>query len=230
MAKSYPSIVGNRHGRLVVLSEVRCPGERLKFSCVCDCGTTKSVTRAHLSTGLVKSCGCLHDEKARTNTFKHGHARAGAKAKTYGIWAEMIARCHKPTNKAYSDYGGRGISVCSEWRSSYVAFYRSMGDKPRGMSLDRINNDGDYEPGNVAWRSLSAQGRNKRSNRLIKFRGETKCLAEWVEILGVNRDTVLARLNNGVPAEIAFMAPVVKNGHSRVLLRQPEAETTSPPR
>lgn len=124
---------------------------------------------------------------------------------TYTAWLGMIDRCERPANKAWPDYGGRGIKVCARWRNGFPAFLEDMGKKPsKQYSIDRKDNDGNYEPGNCRWATSKEQNNNKRSNRLICARGETKTLTEWARISGRTAGTIWARLARGLSAEVAI--------------------------
>lgn len=136
---------------------------------------------------------------------KHGLSRTPE----YRAWQTMRLRCLDPSNPAYPRYGGRGITVCDRWRDSVEAFYEDMGQKPAPeYELDRIENDGHYEPGNCRWVPRSINSRNRRSNVWIGLGGESRTLAEWCELLGMPRDTVRKRLAAGWPPEEAFSVPV----------------------
>ena len=130
-----------------------------------------------------------------------------SKTSTYRIWDAMIRRCHKETAKEYKNYGARGIKVCDRWRQSFVAFLVDMGSRPDGLTLDRINVHGDYEPGNCRWASYKVQGRNKTNNRMISFAGQTLCVSEWEERLGLGSGVVGSRLLAGWSEEEALTRP-----------------------
>lgn len=112
----------------------------------------------------------------------------------YVVWRGMKDRCGRKGNKAYKHYGGRGVKVCERWRNDFWAFVEDMGERPEGASLDRIDNNGDYEPGNVRWASQKEQCRNRRDNSFYTYRGETKCLSEWSEELGMTSSVISYRL------------------------------------
>lgn len=114
----------------------------------------------------------------------------------YETWVQMQRRCYDPIFKSFADYGGRGITVCMEWRLDYLTFLRDMGRKPSPKhSLDRKNNEGNYEPGNCRWATSLEQKRNRRGVHKIEFQGQTKCLREWADIIGIPRHSLRLRLD-----------------------------------
>ena len=122
----------------------------------------------------------------------------------YWVWRRMRRRCYEPGHKSYPDYGGRGIKVCPEWRHDFEEFYLYVGKMPTPEhSLDRIDNNGNYEPGNVRWATATEQRRNRRNANMVTFNGETKCMAAWAESLGVHRATLEGRLKR-YPVNVAF--------------------------
>lgn len=123
---------------------------------------------------------------------------------TYAAWQSMINRCVRPSAKHYEYYGGRGIKVCDRWRHSFHAFFEDMGEKPDGFSLGRIDNDGNYEPGNCRWEAFSDQQNNKRSNRFVTFQGRTLTVAQWAQETGLSRYTISGRLDRGWPVDEAL--------------------------
>lgn len=131
------------------------------WRCLCDCGKTADLQGTLIQSGRTKSCGCYRSETSCANgksTMRHGMHRTPE----YNTWAGMIYRCTNPKSAIYKYYGGRGISVCGRWRDSFEAFYADMGPRPDGCSIDRINNDGNYEPGNCRWATQSEQTANQR--------------------------------------------------------------------
>lgn len=130
-----------------------------RWLCRCDCGSEVVVRAQSLLSGNTKSCGCQHAQ----GKVVHGHARAKHHEPEYAIWTAMKNRCGNPSDKAWKNYGGRGIRVCERWRNSYLAFISDVGRRPSPeLSIDRINNDGNYEPGNVRWATREQQQANKR--------------------------------------------------------------------
>jgi hypothetical protein len=164
------NIVGKRFARLLVVS--RAPGltksGKPHWKCRCDCGSVHFVDGRDLRRGHSRSCGCLRAETApRNNPPKHGHTRRQGRDRStpeYLSWKSMIQRCFNPKATGYDRYGACGISVCDRWRL-FENFLADMGERPAGHSLDRIDNDGDYEPGNVRWATREQQANNKRPRK-----------------------------------------------------------------
>lgn len=196
------SLVGQTFGRLKVISEAGYLGKRRASLCICECGTEKVVANEDLRSGHAKSCGCYKLDIHRKRLTTHGKSKSVEFIK----WAEMIQRCTNPNHRHTDDYGGRGIKVCERWKS-FALFFEDMGECPKGLTLERIDPNGNYEPGNCIWDTWKNQNRNKRNSRRVTFRGEEKCLGEWCEILGLNYQTVISRLQRGWTPERAFLEP-----------------------
>lgn len=188
MRVSNPIVVGSRFGRLTVMVDDGCRS----VSCRCDCGGLRVAMRGALRGGRVLSCGCL-----RGRVSRHGASRSPL----YDCWRGMRRRCSDPRVKAWARYGGRGIKVCAAWES-FERFVADMGPRPdRWHSIDRIDNDGDYEPGNCRWATGFVQARNKPCKRKrYLFDGETKTLAEWATVWGMREDLLYSRIKAGWPA------------------------------
>lgn len=208
-------IVGLRVGRLVVncLSE---RGNGLWWLCDCDCGGSVVLrTNQLIGARPTKSCGCLQRDTARATKTTHGKSRTYL----YKTWSQIVQRCTNPNNPAFSSYGGRGVKIDEAWRLSFTTFCRDVGNRPFPThTLDRIDNDGHYAPGNVRWASRTEQARNRRSNRLITANGMTKTLAEWISLSGLSASTVERRLKRGWrPSEAVTSAA---NQHRRKMPRR----------
>jgi hypothetical protein len=168
-------ITGQRFGRLVVVArDGSCKHTGgATWRVQCDCGNKKSVVRSALILGRTQSCGCLASEVSARNirnahpkAVKHGRLRNGSDGgKLYNAWHQMIRRCEGKSNASYQRYGGRGICVCPTWRENFAEFAAHIGEPPSAMhSVDRINADGNYEPGNVRWATPKEQANNRRNN------------------------------------------------------------------
>ena len=203
-------LTGKRFGRLFVEKrDFLAPAGKTRWICTCDCGNTTSVATGKLGR-TTHSCGCLRKEVTAKRLTKHGamigvHSGKNKAAPLYQIWKGLHQRCNNPNNPRYKDYGGRGIKVCKRWDD--FAVFRDDVSKTfqRGLTIDRINNDGNYEPKNVRWSTATVQGRNKRNNFLVTLGEETHNLTEWAERTGLKPLTIRARLTTlGWPVEKAL--------------------------
>ena len=170
-------LTGQRFARLVVLSQKEW-AIRSSWVCKCDCGNETVVFTSHLSSGHTTSCGCARNDAIRKANRTHGLSSSGA----YKSWSEAKYRCTNPDSWAWEDYGGRGIAMHPLWADSFEAFYEELGPRPDGCELDRIEVNGNYEPGNCRWLHYSLQNRNKRSNVRLS---DGRCLIEVAEDMGV---------------------------------------------
>ena len=213
MVKAANFLPGTTFGRLTI--QRKCQqlfnpdgSTYITWVCLCSCGKFTEARTRSLTSGATQSCGCLQKETTTKRSTIHGKSKRGLVTKTYMVWASMIRRCNNPNAEYYRYYGGRGIKVCPRWHK-FENFYADVGDIPRGMSLDRKDNDGDYEPGNWRFATWKEQNNNSRNNHWIKYKGEEKTLTQWGEVLGINMHTLLSRLNQlGWSIERAFTTPV----------------------
>ena len=201
------NIEGKKFGRLTALKIVgRDRAGSCTWLCKCECGNEKVISARSLSNKSAKSCGCLASEKRRENMIKiNGFYHGYSSEKLRAVWFLLVRRCSEPTCKDFKYYGARGIKVCYEWLNDFQAFYdwaMSNGYK-EGLTIDRIDANGNYEPSNCRWATMKEQSNNKRNNVLITFKGETHTLKQWSEIIGVNYYTMHKRYKAGKsPAEI----------------------------
>lgn len=196
-------MIGQRFGKLIVVSRAENDKKgQARWLCQCDCGGSTITTRYNLITGQTKSCGCILRSPRTTESDR----------RLSGVHSNMKSRCSNPNNTHYKYYGGRGITVCEEWQhvDKFREWAYNNGYKP-GLTIDRIDVNGNYEPSNCRWVTMQEQQFNKTDSHLITYKGETKCLAEWENQLGIDHRTILARLNNGWTVEQALFTPI--NNH-----------------
>lgn len=202
---NFKDLEGKSFGRLIVTSYAGRLKNRTYWNAICDCGNERKFAAGNLSNGSTKSCGCLQRELTASRSSTHGESR---KTREYKIWGGMIQRCDNSNSKAFRHYGGRGISVCRRWKK-YENFLADMSRSPSPEhSLDRINNNGNYEPENCRWATWNEQARNRKTNKLLEYNGKSQCLAAWAEELGINYGTLNGRLKRGMTVERAFTQPV----------------------
>lgn len=187
-------LTGVRFGRLVPIAFDGYKKSHAQWRCRCDCGTEKTIGASNLMLGRTESCGCLQRERAAAGARKHGRSTHPI----YHSWWGMRARCYNKSYDHWSDYGGRGIKVCPRWRDSFENFLADMGASwAPGLSVDRINNDGDYSPENCRWATRSEQVRNTRRTRMVTIDGVRDCISAHAERLGVPASRLVARLKLG---------------------------------
>lgn len=200
--------IGKKYGRLTVVEYLGVFNGRSKFLCRCDCGSERVVRANNLKTGNTTSCGCLHIQRNIERLTKHGGTRENPKL--YYVWAAMLQRCHNAKNKWYANYGGRGIVVCEEWRTSYESFreWAFNSGYVENLTIDRIDVNGNYEPSNCQWATKKEQVRNRRVTRFLTFKDKTLPVAEWAERAGLPYRTLHTRINKGWSIERALTTPV----------------------
>ncbi len=199
-------LTGQKFGRLTVTEYSHTHDGCAFWKCICDCGNIVVVRSRDLRSGRTKSCGCLHKEAVKKMATTHGlcHDRL------FSIWCAMRRRCTDPKYKFYHNYGGRGITVCEEWKNNFQAFYdwaKANGYRD-DLSIDRIDVDGNYCPENCRWATMIEQANNKRNNHLITYNGKTLTMAEWSRKIGVSYQTLKDRINyHGWSIERALTTP-----------------------
>lgn len=199
MSKAF-DIAGQRFGRLLVVERDKNASGRWK--CVCDCGASRSVMTNWLTSGNTKSCGCLAKDVTAKRNKKHGMYGTP----TYNSWWAMVQRCGYPKHIEYARYGARGISVCERWKS-FDGFLADMGERPVGMTIDRIDNAGNYEPGNCRWATRLQQANNCRKNTVVEYGGQALSIADWSRQSGIGAQVISKRLRRNWPAELAITLP-----------------------
>jgi len=198
-------LTGKVFGRLTVLGLSGSHSGARFWKCRCVCGNESEVETNKLTSSSTRSCGCLVADRAREVNSTHGMS----KSREYNAWRSAKERCRRKDNSQFPNYGGRGIKMCDEWENSFESFLRDMGNCPKGMSLDRIDVDGDYMPGNCRWATMKQQGNNKRNNVRIAIDGEEKTMSEWCEERDLCVGTVHSRIKDyGFSPEEAITKPI----------------------
>lgn len=193
--KAKEIVVGQKFNRLTVIGFHHKENGAYYYSCRCDCGKIKIVRKQNLfGKGSTKSCGCYLGTHHMTSS------------RLYRIWISMKSRCYNQNFKHYLRYGGRGITVCDEWKNDFMAFYNwAMSNGYReDLTIDRIDNNGNYEPSNCRWADWKTQNRNTRRNRLLFYNGKTLCVSEWAETIGIKCGTLFQRIRKGMTAKEAI--------------------------
>lgn len=200
--KNPRDLTGMKFDRLEVLGKSEeHTAPTYKWLCRCACGEVVDVRRGQLVVGSVRSCGCLRREIAATRFRKH----FGKGTPEYSTWQNAKDRCSNPNNAHYALYGGRGIKMCDKWAADFTAFLQDVGKRPDGMtSLDRIDPDGDYAPGNCRWATQKQQCNNKRNNVLLTYQGKTANATQWAEELSIPVCNILSRIQRGKPIEVVL--------------------------
>lgn len=193
-------VVGRRFGKLVVTRKIRKdPRGRWYWRCDCDCGNQKLVRSDGLTTRKITQCQACTTTAAALARETHGLSEH----ELYDTWKNMMDRCYTPTHRSYPHYGARGIEVWSGWHD-VRAFIRDMAPRPRGYTLDRIDNNGNYGPGNCRWASKETQANNTSLNHNLTYRGATRTLAQWSRIMGLLESTIRERIKAGWSVEKAL--------------------------
>ncbi len=197
-------LTGMVFGRLEVINRtddyISPKGEhKSRWLCKCQCGNVTEVTGADLLRGDTKSCGCYQREFRSINKSTHGQS----KSRLYQVWKNIKARCYNPHHKNYADYGGRGIVMCPEWKESYESFYewaKTNGyreDLTEALTVDRIDNNGNYEPNNCRMVNRVVQANNRRNSILVTYNDETHPIKWWANKIGIPYNTLYGRITRG---------------------------------
>lgn len=208
-------LTGHRYGRLVVIERAENNKHGIsQFLCQCDCGNKKIICGKFLRDGDTISCGCFRKEVASNTHRKHGFRET----RLYHVWQDIKTLCYNPNDSRYKYYGGRGIIVCDEWKDNFQAFYdwaiesgykeEIQANGYNKWTIERIDNNGNYEPDNCCWATMEAQCNNTRRNRLIKYKGADFTVAQVAKERGLRGDTLLWRINNKTNIQEAIETPV----------------------
>lgn len=204
-------ITGQTFKYLTAIKPVGSGKGGVVWECRCKCGKTINATAKSLRRGNTKSCGCLNSERVIARN-KAGATHGMTGTPTFTSWDSMIQRCTNPNHKAFEYYGGAGVKVCPAWLNDFSSFYKDMGERPAGMTLERIDNDKGYEPGNCRWASPLEQANNRRNNISLTVGGVTDTLANWSRKTGIGQKTIMYRIKNGWSDEQALsVAPSKTN-------------------
>lgn len=202
----FKDLSGQKFGRWTVIAfHAPAANKQAMFWCQCECGMEKAVNSSSLRQGDSLSCGCYKKDKAPTVRLTHGATRGGRNTTEYSIWRDMLSRCFNKNRRAFKHYGGRGITVCERWMK-FENFFSDMGVRPSiEYSLERVDNDGIYEPGNVKWGTRFEQVNNRRNNVYVTHQGRTKALGIWAAELGIAQRILCKRIQSrGWAVERAF--------------------------
>lgn len=207
-------MIGFKVGKLEVIElSHQDKNGSFKWLCKCECGNTKVISQGSLRQGQSLSCGCIQKAFTINRQLKHGMSHRPI----YQTWLDMKKRCTNPKSNEYHNYGGRGIKISEKWINSFQNFFDDVGDIPfPNAQIDRIDNDGNYELGNIRWSTVEENQRNKRNNHLVTYKGETMCVADWAVRLGIKSSILFARLSKpSYTVEEAFTLPVHQGGCGR---------------
>lgn len=187
------NLINKKFNKLLVIDKAFTKNREVYWKCICECGNTIYVSTANLNSNRVKSCGCLKLERLLERSTTHNKS----KTRIYHIWKSMRQRCYNENDYSYKNYGGREIKVCDEWYNDFTAFYNWSIEHnyQENLTIDRIDNNGNYEPENCRWVSKLIQSNNTRFNKYITINNETKSLADWCRYYNLNYNSVEQRIN-----------------------------------
>jgi hypothetical protein len=221
-SKPYIDLTGNRYGRLIVTSLHGKIGRYWHWNCQCDCGQFKAIPAPSLRNGCSKSCGCLRDE-VRNRPKTHGGKTGGVMKRAYRAWRAAKNRCYYSGNAAYKHYGERGIVMCDRWKNDFAAFLEDMGEpEDQTLELDRIDSNGNYEPGNCRWATRAEQLRNFSRNIVVEHNGQRMVLKDYCALMGVSYGAVNHRRKAGQSPKDAVQALLAKRSAAVVGIDRPQ--------
>lgn len=208
------NLLGQRFGRLTVIEQAASrklsPRHTVTmWVCKCDCGNLITTRSDSLRSGRTQSCGCFREERILSNKRIHGMS----KERLYVTWANMKKRCFNPKGTEYNNYGGRGISVCEEWRNSFKSFYEwaMSNGYEENLTIERIDVNGNYEPSNCRWITRNEQSLNKTTSHYLTYDKKTQTIKEWADEIGIKYDTLHSRIMYyGWSVEKAITTPIKK--------------------
>ena len=209
-SKLFKDISGQKFNKLTAIRYVgKSKTGQIYYEFKCDCGNTTISQHSNVMSGTTVSCGCVSRQGAAERNLRHGHSRT----RLYKVYYHMRYRCYNPKKDNYKDYGGRGIYVCDEWmdpENGFINFYNwSMANGyEKGLSIDRIDNDGPYAPWNCRWVTMKVQANNRRDNHCLTYLACTYTIAEWAEICNLTEDAILGRIKNGWTVEEILFTPL----------------------
>lgn len=189
------NLMGMRFGRLVVIGTAEQNSQgKTQWFCECDCGTKKAIGAVRLIDGSTTSCGCYKMERIKEGSTTHGHTTSGVISRTYNVWSKMLSRCNDPNLEAYEKYGGRGIKVCERWHK-FENFLADMGEIPKGLTIERKNNNLGYFKDNCCYADMKTQSNNRRSNHIVEYQGKKFTLIQLAEFTGVDYGMLRQRIS-----------------------------------
>jgi hypothetical protein len=201
-------LTGRRFGKLLVVQKGGVnDSHSVLWKCKCDCGNDKTASSIVLLQGYTKSCGCLRKETTNPGNKTHGFSKKnGKRSKLYRVWANMKDRCFNTNSCNYSNYGARSISMDNDWVNSYETFHNwaMITGYMEGLSIDRIDNDGNYEPYNCKWSTIKEQSMNRRTNHVVEYENSKYTIGELSEKFNINLSTLSSRINRGYSVEQAI--------------------------
>lgn len=208
---AFIDLTDSQFGRLTVLSvSGKNKFNQICWRCKCSCGNTVEVIGTRLNRGRTLSCGCLHKDVVIERNIKRGVSGGRSRTKLHEVYKGIKSRVDNPKHKSYKDYGGRGVTICPAWRDSFLAFEKwaiENGYKA-GLTIDRIDVNGNYSPENCRWVTMEVQANNKRNNHFIEYGGKTQTLNQWSKEVGIHHYTILDRLRSGWSvADALFIKP-----------------------